>query len=104
MLRARCRQKGHSGPPGGTEVPSSASGSPRSIRVGGIQKLAGKTVTVTVHGAVVGRMRVSQYGTAHLYRRAGMPRHTGGDVVRVGTRAGTLVTYGTMRHRYHRMM
>ena len=40
------------------------------IQVGGIQKLAGKTVTVTVHGALVGRMRVSQYGTAHLYRRA----------------------------------
>ena len=74
------------------------------IHVRGIRKLAGKTVKVAVHGAFVGRMRVSQYGTAHLHRQTGVPKCSGGTVVRVRTKAGTLVTSGTMRHRHHHMM
>jgi hypothetical protein len=74
------------------------------IGISGIKKLAGKRVTVTVHGSFVGRMWVSRYGTAHLYRHSGVPRCSGGDVVRVKTRSGKLVSYGTLRHRYHHHM
>lgn len=74
------------------------------IHVRGIHTLAGATVKVSVHGAFMGSMRVSQYGTAHLYRQGAIPRCSGGDVVQVRTKAGLLVTAGTMRHRHHHMM
>ena len=74
------------------------------INVSGIRRLSGKRVTVTVHGTFVGRMWVSRYGTAHLDRHRGVPRCSGGDVVRVKTRSGKLVSSGTLRHRYHHMM
>lgn len=74
------------------------------INISGIKKLAGKRVTVTVHGSFVGRMSVSRHGTAHLYRHARVPRCSGGDMVRVKTRSGKLVSYGSLRHRHHHMM
>ena len=75
-----------------------------SIHVRGIQGLAGNRVTVSVHGAFVGRMRVSSSGAAHLYRRHGMPRCGRGDMIRVRTAGGNLMTSGRLRHRHHHMM
>ena len=69
----------------------------------GIRTLAGTRVAVTVHGDFVGRMRVSQRGYAHLFRHRGMPGCSRGDVVRVRTRSGNLVSYGSLRHHHHMM-
>lgn len=74
-----------------------------NLHLWGIKKLAGKRVTVTVHGAYVGRMRVSSYGTGHLYRHHGMPRCGRGDRIQVRTASGTLVSYGTLRRHHHMM-
>lgn len=75
-----------------------------SIHVRGIRSLAGKRLVVRVHGTFVGRMRVSQYGRAHLYRRTGLPRMQSGDMVRVRTSWGTLVSYGRLHTMRHHMM
>lgn len=72
-----------------------------AITIRGIKRLAGKRVTVTVHGAVVGRMRVPGSGKAHMYRHGGVPRCSRGDVVRVRTRTGALVSHGRLHHRHH---
>ncbi|HET8604399.1 MAG TPA: hypothetical protein VFM09_10750 [Marmoricola sp.] len=63
------------------------------LHLAGIGKLAGKRVTVRVHGSFVGRMRVTAAGTASLHRRGG-PTCGRGDAVRVRTGAGTLVSSG----------
>jgi hypothetical protein len=71
------------------------------INLNGIKKLAGKTVTVRVHGTIVGQMHVSQYGHAHLYRHNGLPSMTAGNAIRVRTKSGTLVSRGTFRGMHH---
>jgi hypothetical protein len=74
------------------------------IHVAGIKKLAGKRLVVRAHGALVGRMRVSPYGRAHLYRHSDVPSMQSGDRIRVRTKSGTLVTSGTLRNMHHHMM
>jgi hypothetical protein len=65
--------------------------------------LSGKTITVRVHGDLVGRTRV-HHGDAHLYRHRGLPRMAAGDVVRVRTGSGTLVSRGRLHRMHHRQM
>ena len=89
---------------GGTRYESHTDWREFEIHVAGIQNLAGKRLVVRAHGALVGRMRVSQYGRAHLYRHTGVPSMQGGDRIRVRTKAGTLVTSGTLRNMHHRHM
>ena len=74
------------------------------IGLNGIQRLAGDTVTVRVHGTVVGRMHVPSSGHAHLYRHRGLPRMSAGNPVRVNTRSGALVSTGTFRAMHHGSM
>lgn len=66
------------------------------ITIAGVRALAGDRVTVRVHGTFVGRMTVGSLGRAHLERHSGVPNMTAGNVVRVRTAAGRLVTYGTL--------
>lgn len=61
------------------------------------RRLAGRTVKVRVHGDLVGRMRVHSDGFAHLDRHVGVPTMSTGDVVRVRTRSGRLISRGTLR-------
>jgi hypothetical protein len=56
--------------------------------------LAGRIVKVRVHGEQVGSMRVHADGFAHLDRHHGVPHMSAGDVVRVRTKAGKLVSRG----------
>lgn len=65
------------------------------IHIAGVRRLRGRLLTVRVHGAFVGRMRVSANGRAH------MERHTDvvmvpGNVARVRAPSGRLVSYGTL--------
>ena len=71
------------------------------IHIRGVRALHGKRLTVRVHGAFVGRMRVGTYGRAHLHRRTDVPRMAAGDPVRVRTPSGRLVTYGTFHRTPH---
>ena len=64
------------------------------IHLAGVRALHGQRLTVRVHGAFVGTMTVNQYGRAHLERHTAV-RVRAGNVVRVRTHAGTLVSYGT---------
>ena len=68
-----------------------------NISIHRVRKLAGRTVVVRVHGTFVGRMRVHADGFAHMDRHAGVPGMSAGDVVRVRTKAGKLVTRGALR-------
>jgi len=86
---------------GGARYESHSGSREFEIHIAGIQKLAGKRVVVRAHGALVGRMRVSQHGRAHLDRHAGVPSMRAGDRIRVRTKSGTLVTFGTLRNRHH---
>lgn len=61
------------------------------------RRLAGRVVSVRVHGVLVGRMRVHADGFAHLDRHLGIPAMNAGDVVRVRTAGGTLVSRGLLR-------
>lgn len=67
------------------------------VWVRGVKKLAGKRVRVFVHGDLMGRMRVTQHGRAHLHRHNGLPNIQEGWTVRVRTKSGKLVTYGKFR-------
>lgn len=69
------------------------------IQLAGVRGLHGQRLTVRVHGAFVGSMVVNRYGRAHLERHAAV-RVRAGNVVRVRTDSGTLVTYGRF-HRHH---
>ena len=71
------------------------------ISIAGVRALAGRRLTVRVHGDFVGRMRVSRHGRAHLERHSGVPRMRAGNVVRVRTGTGRLVTYGTLHRDAH---
>ena len=72
------------------------------VQVWNMRSLAGKRVTVRVHGTFVGTMRVGPWGGAHMFRRGGLPSMGAGDVVRVRTGFGKIVVAGQF-HR-HRMM
>lgn len=66
------------------------------IHLAGIPgRLNGRLLTVRVHGTFVGRMRVSTTGRAHLDRHTAVMMRAG-NVVRVRTPSGSLVTYGTL--------
>lgn len=80
---------------GHAEYESDSHGREFDISVAGIKALAGKQVTVRVHGDFVGRMTVRADGRAHLDKHSGVPKVSKGDAVRVRTGSGTLVTYGT---------
>jgi hypothetical protein len=67
------------------------------ISIAGARALHGKRVVVRVHGAFVGTMVVGSAGRAHLERHTSVSMRAG-DVVRVRTQSGTLVTTG----RFHR--
>ena len=73
------------------------------INLRGIQALSGKTLTVRVHGARVGRMRV-HHGYAHLDRHRGLPTMASGNWVRVRTGTGTLVSSGRLHRTHHHWM
>jgi hypothetical protein len=81
---------------GHAEYESDNDGREFEISLAGVRRLAGHRVTVRVHGDIVGRMTVNQYGRAHLERNSGVPRMTAGNVVRVRTASGKLVSYGTL--------
>ncbi len=69
------------------------------IHLAGVRALHGKQLTVRVHGAYVGSMVVNRYGRAHLERHTTV-RVRAGNMVRVRTHAGRLVTYATF-YRHH---
>ena len=64
------------------------------IELHGVPRLHGKVVSVRVHGTFVGRMRVGAQGEAHLDKHTGVPRMASGDVVRVRTQSGRIVSHG----------
>jgi hypothetical protein len=63
-----------------------------------VRSLAGKRLTVFVHGTRVGRMTVGNLGRAHLNRSTelgqSVPQVSAGNRVNVRTAAGTLVATG----------
>lgn len=69
----------------------------------GIPGLSGKTLTVRVHGALIGHMRVHS-GYAHLDRHRGLPTLAAGNWVRVRTGSGTLVSSGQLHRMHHHGM
>ena len=75
------------------------------LHLRGIHSLAGKRVIVSAHGSFVGKMKVTSYGTAHLWRHNSGPKMHAGDVIRVRTKSGKLVSRGTLRsmHHHHHM-
>jgi len=46
-------------------------------------------------------MTVSRAGYAHMDRHSGVPACRSGQLIRVRTRSGTLVTSGTFRTHHH---
>ena len=66
------------------------------ISVHHIRGLAGHRVAVRVHGALVGRMLVRSDGFAHLDRHRGVPDMHAGNIVRVRTSGGALVSRGRL--------
>jgi hypothetical protein len=81
---------------GHAEYESDSGGREFEISIAGVRDLAGHRVVVRVHGDLVGRMTVGDAGRAHLERHSGVPRMGAGDVVRVRTTSGRLVTYGAL--------
>lgn len=61
-----------------------------------IARLHNRVVTVRVHGTMVGRMRVNSHGYAQLEKHSGVPMMAAGNVVRVRTLKGRLVSHGTL--------
>ena len=64
------------------------------VQVCNMRSLAGKRVTVRVHGTILGTMRVGPWGGAHMFRRGGLPSMGAGDIVRVRTGFGKIVVAG----------
>jgi len=65
------------------------------VELHGVRRLHGRLLTVRVHGAFVGRMRVDAEGEARLEKSSGLPHMSAGDVVRVRTASGRLVSRGS---------
>ena len=82
---------------GHAEYDADASHREFDLSVGGLQSLAGHRVVVRVHGDVVARPTVGPRGHVHVDRHAGVPRVAAGNVVRLRTSSGTLVSSGTFR-------
>lgn len=61
-----------------------------------VARLHNRVVTVRVHGTMVGRMRVNSHGYAYLERHSGVPTMAAGNVVRIRTLKGMLVSHGTL--------
>lgn len=81
---------------GHAEYDNEASGREFEISLAGIKGLNGHRVIVRVHGDLVGKMTVNQQGRAHLDKHSGVPSMAAGNVVRVRTGSGALVTYGSL--------
>lgn len=62
-----------------------------------IARLHNRVVVVRVHGTFVGRMRVNSQGFGQLEKHSGVPMMAAGNVVRVRTMKGQLVSHGTLR-------
>jgi hypothetical protein len=73
------------------------------IKIWGIKALHGKTLVVRADGKFIGKMTVSKHGKAELSRHSHLPWLRSGDVVRVRTKSGKLVSYGTLykKHMHH---
>jgi hypothetical protein len=81
---------------GHAEFENENTGNEFEISIAGVRALAGTRVSVRVHGDLVGRMTVGPLGRAHMDKHSGVPSMTAGNVVRVRTGAGRLVTSGTL--------
>lgn len=81
---------------GFAEYESDRSGREFEVFLSGVRSLHGKRLAVRVHGALVGRMTVGAGGRAHLDRHSGVPTMSAGDVVRVRTPGGVLVSSGQL--------
>ena len=81
---------------GHAEYDVDRSGREFEITVQGIKGLAGHRLVVRVHGDLVGKMKVNRYGRAHLERENGVPRMVAGNVVKVRTLGGGLVSRGVL--------
>ncbi|HET7067337.1 MAG TPA: hypothetical protein VFI21_07025 [Nocardioides sp.] len=81
---------------GYAEYESDRSGREFEIFISGVRSLHDKRLTVRVHGTFVGKMRVDQGGRAHMDRHSGVPKMVPGNVVRVRTPGGRLVSIGTL--------
>lgn len=68
------------------------------VRVLGLKGLAGQRLTVRVHGDLVGNLTVNRYGSAHLDHETGVPAMSAGQVIKVRTSSGTLVSRGRLHH------
>lgn len=82
---------------GHAEFDNDASHREFDLSVGGLQALAGHRVVVRVHGDVVARPTVGPRGRVHVDRHSGVPQMAAGNVVRLRTSSGTLVSSGTFR-------
>jgi hypothetical protein len=73
------------------------------IKIWGLKSLHGKTLIVRHDGRFIGTMTVSKYGKAELSRHSHLPWLRSGDVLRVRTHSGKLVSYGTLykKHMHH---
>ena len=85
---------------GGAEYEAEHGQRELDLHLRGLHALAGKRVAVFVHGDRVGRARVSERGRVHLDRH-GVPRMRAGQVLRVRTASGTLVSKGTLHRGDH---
>jgi hypothetical protein len=69
------------------------------VEIEDANRLAGKTLTVTVNGKAVGTMRVNTFGSAALERSTqlgqAVPQIARGSMVRVTTATGVLVASGS---------
>lgn len=72
-----------------------------TVRLWGLRHADGKRLIVRVDGDFVGKMRVSDSGTASLERHHDLPFIRSGDSVRVSTKGGTLVSKGTLFRVHH---
>jgi hypothetical protein len=86
---------------GHAEYESESSHREFEISIAGVRALAGRRLTVRVHGDLVGRMTVGPRGRAHLERHSSVPSTRSGNVVRVRTGSGRLVTFGTFHRDMH---
>jgi len=86
---------------GHAEYESGHEGREFEMSLVGLRPLAGHRVVVRVHGDVVAKPLVGPRGRVHVDRHAGVPRMVAGNVVRVRTVSGTLVSSGTLHRELH---
>lgn len=71
------------------------------VRVSHLAGLAGRHLTVYVHGVKAGTVTVTRAGSAHLQLHRGVPACHAGQIVKLRTAGGTLVASGTFRIHHH---